>query len=418
MNTTLSPAATYVDAVHAALADLPADDLADIVEDVRDHVEQVSVELGEDASAAGLEERLGTPAAYAAELRSAAGYPLGSGEIGPPERSPRVRRQVITWTVRIAVLLTLVAVLEAFIVGRYGGALALAIAAWLAAALAWLVWRRAERSTGTTGASLGELPDARRMNGLIRWLRGNRLGAAMVETIIALRPAWWIARAWIAVELLGMFFLAQWFPLPMFPGAWLVFGLAVVISVWLGRRAASHRQTAGEHAFVLLGNLLAVLGMAVVIGTLANGGMLADHEESFPERAGYIGDVPTGAFHEDGTPITNLYPYDADGRLLENVHLYDQDGRLFTSVWYDGCMFDEMTGEADLPALNVFPRPTSNYDVDSAGPAGGVRAECQNLGIVPPLGRTLPGTPSESTPAPSANVVPQPTLTTTAAPGS
>ena len=108
MNTTLSPAATYVDAVRTALADLPADDLAEIVEDVRDHVEQVSAELGAEATAAALEERLGTPAVYAAELRSAAGYPPGPGDVGPAVRPPRVRRQVATWIVRIAVVLTLV----------------------------------------------------------------------------------------------------------------------------------------------------------------------------------------------------------------------------------------------------------------------------------------------------------------------
>lgn len=244
MNTTLSPAATYVDAVRTALGDLPADDLAEIVEDVRDHVEQVLAELGADATTAALEARLGTPAVYAAELRSAAGYPPGPGDVGPAVRPPRVRRQVATWIVRIAVVLTLIALLEAFVTGRYGGALALAIVAWLAAALVGLVWLMAERSTGTMGARLGELPDARRMNGLIRWLRGNSVGAALVETIIALRPAWWIARAWIAVELVGMFFSAQWFPLPTFTGAPLGFALAVVISVWLGRRAAGGRRQA------------------------------------------------------------------------------------------------------------------------------------------------------------------------------
>ena len=158
MNTTLSPAATYVDAVRTALADLPADDLAEIVEDVRDHVEQVSAELGADATAAA--RRSGSAPAIYAELRSAAGYPPGPGDVGPAVRSPRVRRQVATWIVRIAVVLTLIALLEAFVTGRYGGALALAIVAWLAAALVGLVWLMAERSTGTMGARLGELPDA------------------------------------------------------------------------------------------------------------------------------------------------------------------------------------------------------------------------------------------------------------------
>jgi hypothetical protein len=96
MNTTLSPAAAYVDAVRSALADLPADDLAEIVDDVRDHVEQVAAERGEDPSPAQLEERLGTPAAYAAELRSAAGYPPRPGAATGSRASSRLPRGLAT----------------------------------------------------------------------------------------------------------------------------------------------------------------------------------------------------------------------------------------------------------------------------------------------------------------------------------
>jgi hypothetical protein len=114
VNTTLSPAATYVDAVHVALADLPADDLADIIEDVRDHVEQVSAELGEDATTGALEERLGQPADYAAELRSAAGYPPALTNAAAPGRPTRSVRWLATWSVRVALVLTTVALLDLF----------------------------------------------------------------------------------------------------------------------------------------------------------------------------------------------------------------------------------------------------------------------------------------------------------------
>ena len=326
MNTTLSPAAAYVDAVRTALADLPADDLAEIVDDIRDHVEQVSAELGDDATPAALEARLGTPGDYAAELRSAAGYPPAPGAATASRRSSRLPRGLATWCLRIAVVLTAVALLEAFFTGRYGGALVLAFVAWLAAALVGLVWFAREQSSGTARASLGDLPDVHRLDVLVRWLRSHPIGAATVETIIALRPAWWIARAWIAVELLGFFFLAQWFPLPRFPGAPLVFVIAVVISVWLGRRAAGHRQTSVEHALVLLGNVVAVLALAAAFGSLARVGVVFVSEEGQPEEVGNIAEYPPGAYREDGTPITNLYPSGPDGRLLEDVRLYDPDG--------------------------------------------------------------------------------------------
>ena len=171
------------------------------------------------------------------------------------------------------------------------------------------------------------------------------------------------------------------------------------MSVWPGRRAAGHGQTSGEHVLVLLGNIVAVLGLAAVIGTLASRGVLGNDDEFYREDASFLGAVPTGAFHEDGTQITNLYPYGADGRLLENVRLYDQDGRPFTSVKYDGCMFDSMMGEPKLAAtLNVYPRPSSSY-------GGALRGECTDLGIVPPFGATLPGTSSDATPTPSASPI-------------
>jgi uncharacterized membrane protein len=387
VNTTLSPAAAYVDAVRTALADLPADDLAEIVDDIRDHVEQVATELGEDVTSAALEQRLGTPADYAAELRSAAGYPPGPGAAPVPRRRSRLPRGLTTWSVRIAVVLTAAALLEAFVTGRYGGALFLAFVAWLAAVFAGLVWLVAERSSDTPRASLGDLPDMRRLDKLVRWLRNHPAGAATVETITSLRPAWWIVRAWIGMELIGLFFLAEWFPLPTFPGAPLVLAVAVVISVWLGRRAAAHRHTSIERVLVLLGNIVAVLALAATVGSLARGGVLFVRANSQPEARAYIGEVRPGAYHEDGRPITNLYPYGPDGRLLENVRLYDQDGRPFTSLAYDGCRIDKKTGELYLPALNVFPRPSSSY-------GGTLRDECQDLGIVPPFGSTLPGIPS------------------------
>jgi uncharacterized membrane protein len=403
MNTTVSPAASYVDAVRTALADLPADDLVEIMDDVRDHIDQIAAELGDDLSTEALEQRLGSPADYAAELRSAAGYPPGADTIRYSRRPPRLSRELATWCVRIAVVLTAVALLEAFVTGRYGGALFLAFVAWLAAALLGLVWMIRGRSSGIA-ASLGDLPDVRRLDGLTRWLRRHPLGAAVVETVIALRPAWWIVRAWIAVELIGLFVAAEWFPLPAFPGAPLLFAVALVISVLLGRRAAARRQTSVEYGLVLLGNVVAVLAMAAIFGRLA-GGVLVLGDDGAPEDAGYIGYFSPGAYHEDGSPITNLYPYGPDGRLLENVRLYDQDGRPFTSVVYDGCMVDERTGGVDLRALNVFPRPSSVYVEDR------VSAECRDLGIVPPLGATLPGAPSEPTSTP-------PTTPPTPSPGS
>ncbi len=395
MNTTLSPAAAYVDAVRAALADLPADDLAEIVEDVRDHVDQVAAELPDGATAAALEARLGTPADYAAELRSAAGYPAAAGTGSTTSTGQRPARWLVTWSLRIAAVLTALALVETFFVGQFGPISSLAVLAWIGAGvLLLLYWAAARGIRGRRGVIL-ELPDANWLYSRRARMAEHPIGAAIVETVSGLRPAWWLLRAWVAVELIGIFVGTPWFPVPRFPGAPLLFVAAIVASVWLGRRATQHRQSSPESALVLVGNVVAALGLLWVVA-----GLSQVSEEVHPDDASIIvpeNAIRQGAIREDGTEITNLYPYGPDGRLLENVRLYDQDGRPFSSLLYDGCMFDEMTGEPDLLAFYVFPRPSSTYGEDGLEPA------CRDLGIVPPLGYTLPGTPAEPTSTPTTS---------------
>ena len=71
--------ASYLDRVRAAMSDLPEETRDELLEDLPDHLTEV---LAEDAGT--LEERLGSPEAYAADLRAAAGMgaaaaPAGSG---------------------------------------------------------------------------------------------------------------------------------------------------------------------------------------------------------------------------------------------------------------------------------------------------------------------------------------------------
>lgn len=73
MNSPLTPKA-YADAVREALADLPPEDRETLLEDLHDHISEVAAEPG-----LSLEDRLGAPEAYAAELRAAyGGRPAGA----------------------------------------------------------------------------------------------------------------------------------------------------------------------------------------------------------------------------------------------------------------------------------------------------------------------------------------------------
>ncbi len=67
----------YARDVRAALADVPADRLAEVLDDLEEHLVEVAREGGEP-----LTVRLGPPAEYAAELRRAAGLPASTGSIG------------------------------------------------------------------------------------------------------------------------------------------------------------------------------------------------------------------------------------------------------------------------------------------------------------------------------------------------
>lgn len=75
-----TPAGQYLGMVMAALADLPA---AEIAEDIGPQLDELADELGARVSIETLVERLGTPDRYAEELRAAAGYPT----VGPSRQS-------------------------------------------------------------------------------------------------------------------------------------------------------------------------------------------------------------------------------------------------------------------------------------------------------------------------------------------
>jgi hypothetical protein len=80
MTTTIDPAvADYLRRVRAALADLPTDTREELLEEEPAHLAEVLAESGD-----GLEERLGQPEAYAAELRAAAGLPPATGAVRAP----------------------------------------------------------------------------------------------------------------------------------------------------------------------------------------------------------------------------------------------------------------------------------------------------------------------------------------------
>ncbi|HEY0696218.1 MAG TPA: hypothetical protein VGD43_00230, partial [Micromonospora sp.] len=74
--------ARYVGEVRRELADLPPETRDELLEDLPEHLTEVAAEAD-----GPLADRLGTPQAYAAELRTAAGF-------GPPAEPPGLDRRI------------------------------------------------------------------------------------------------------------------------------------------------------------------------------------------------------------------------------------------------------------------------------------------------------------------------------------
>ncbi|WKU04217.1 hypothetical protein [Micromonospora sp. HUAS LYJ1] len=246
----------YVERVRAALADLPPQVREELTEDLPEHLAEVAAET--DGS---LVDRLGTPEAYAAELRAAAGA-------GDPAAGRRVLEQ------RIATVL-----------GRARA--------------------RIDRLDARFGPVFGH--------------------ATAGEFLRLLRPAWWVARAYLAAMLVtGISTHGPLGLLPRLDGNGFV-GLLMFVgllygSVWLGRRSPELRSWRrwALHASS------AVLAM-FAIGAVAN---VDDHA-----RSGYDYGYESTSVDNPYDEVQDVYVYDSEGRLVENARLFDQNGTPIRLGW-------------------------------------------------------------------------------------
>jgi len=318
---------SYVAAVRARLDDLSPDE----VEELTGGLE---ADLAE--ALAGFDEtprrRFGDPAAYADELRAAAGL--------PPRRDERHT-------------------------GR-GPALA-DVRGWL---VAWID---------------DQLVTARRHP----WF------APVRDFLLVVRPAWWVLRAWVAVVVLRVWSGGGYNEYGLFGGfGWMVvLAFAIVASVTIGRRSP-FRHT-GARSALLVGNVLAVLTLPFVAGSVSGGTTYVDPGSGPPSEGLWM----------NGVEVQNILPYDSQGRRLTGVQLYDGQGVPIevADTWADG--------DGPRSPSNVFPRPASEWEptVEPEVPA-----------LQPSAGSspTVAGTPSAAPTGSAAptSAAPTPSVTTTQPP--
>lgn len=200
-----------------------------------------------------------------------------------------------------------------------------------------------------------------------------------------LRPLWWVARAWIAVQV-GVWGLSAFFGIGYYESywtlvptgtaiGWIVLGAAVLGSVQMGRGRLWPGGRRGPAArTILLGlNVLAILLVPVSLAMVRNqsevywnaynDGYAAAQRDGGTYDDGYYGIDEQAGIYSGGRWVTNVYPYDASGRPLVGVQLFDQLGNPISVVAAPEC--------PDGSGWTVYDENDQCWDEDTGDPAQG-----------------------------------------------
>ena len=180
--------------------------------------------------------------------------------------------------------------------------------------------------------------------------------AAFLEFAAVLRPVWWVLRAWVVVLVLyGWFNMPQYFELvPRAPFWRILLVLAVVVSVqwgrgrWLRWRGMQLLRKTVNVLAVLVAVPVAVQAMVGASGELnglptgSSGSYdqgyqqgVSDASNSYGASGVSTGGAGSGVF-VDGSPVSNLFVYDASGRALQDVQIFDDQGRPVRTITTEG----------------------------------------------------------------------------------
>jgi uncharacterized membrane protein len=368
MNTTTHAAvAEYVARVKAELADLPAAEIEEILEDIEQHLGEVATELGDDVSVDTLVERLGTPEQYATELRTAAGYPAGE-PAGPPPKQRRILP-------RFALLALVLGVAIAFAGGLaylndgdrvLGPVILFLVPLYAAVALIFMGYVKP--------SAVADLPEYRAFARAGRRAVGA-LSERTVTYLLSLRPAWWLIR--IVVLVAGALLALD----RKLGGSFVLVLAALLLVAWFGTRARDDKRW---RWVVAPANFFTVgLFIALIASAWAN---LANREY---RPAGY--QVYEDGMVNDGRYIQNIYIFGPDGKPLPEAYLYDDRGQPL-SLPYQGCPINRFEDR------NKFPLPRIEISNDGS--------ECREVTSVPftvaiPTSPSPAPTPSNPTPTPT-----------------
>jgi hypothetical protein len=348
--TDLDEIGAYMAEVRAALTGLPEATRAELLEDLPEHLAEVLAE-----GTGTLVERLGTPQAYADELRATAGFVGGFPD--PPPPSP--------WA-------TSAEVRENF----------------------------REMFAGT----LGQL---RRLD----VKAGPLIGYPKVsDFLVLLRPAWWVLRGYLAAMVLAFILnddSADMGLLPRVGGSDIIALVllvgGIVASIMLGKRTASQSSWAKWALWS---------GTAVLVLFAWSGFLTADSNNRHP---GYddVGSYDTNPYSN----VQDVFVYDSQSNLVQNARLYDQDGSPIqlgssectdpdTGEWHESHTIGYPRCPLNAPFVVSAPSRSATPS-ESAGPSGAaVPSATTGSSAGPTAGPSAGATsarPPAATPRPSAS---------------
>lgn len=391
----------YLARVRTALADLPSNEVEEILEDVRPHLLEIEAELGAGARVEAMIERLGTPENYAAELRAAGDYPPAASTDAPKtvvikEQSKRFVPRLALWGL-IAGSLALG--LVGITVANSLRAEALISLVLIGPVLAFGVWYLTSKGT----AGIADLPEVRSLRASLKKQDPEGL-PKVLNYFRSLSPAWWLVCA-AALVLFGLMLVRRGSDgvaaLPLLV-------VAAVAVVWGGRKVPADKRW----LWLTLPVSLFVLG-----GVFGFVGYVFD---SVDNRYQNYNTYQASSRNADGSDtlyygnqsISNIYAFDAEGKPLTEIYLYDEDGRPIT-LTRQGC--EKSAGyPMKIGADNRFPRPKIEQGItDNNGNFNGYNAyknACREVYGVP-FSVAIPKAPAVSSvpPTPSPSPSPSPT---------
>ena len=177
----------FLSRMRAALSDLPPTEVTELLEDTEEHVRELAREHGEDQ----LELRLGSPEAYAAELRSAAGYPPPPQPEEPTRELPKDPRKDGVEALALAGLIvtTASALLFGASIRSYHTTPLFLLTGLVGLAISLPLLVRGQDGV----RAVAELPTVK---ALLPFLNPDRSTVAgkVLAYVYSLQPAWWLLR--------------------------------------------------------------------------------------------------------------------------------------------------------------------------------------------------------------------------------